>query len=229
MAKIVYKPRLKKSFFQKELSAFLCKNLLKLKKIKWRFLIKQNTFFQNFVRNDVIIFENGVSDIRKEYSKGLKINQKFFSIFGCLKKAYLLKTLSASFKKMSFKHGQKVTFFKHLKYRLDVTLFNVNFTKTLFQSRWCIKNGFVFVNQRIVKSPTFMLQSGDLIEFKFCSNLQEIIFSEKTFNLTEQEFEVCYDTFVFVVLSKDNEILLNSKVFFNLDELTHFNKSLLNY
>ena len=228
MPKIFYNHRLKKIFFQKEINAFISKNLSKLKKPKWRFLVKQNTFFQNFVRNDVIVFENGISDIRKEYSKGLKANQKFFSIFGCLKKAYLLKTLSTPFKK-TFEHEQKVTFFKHVKYRLDVALFSVNFTKTLFESRWCIKNGFVFVNRKVTKSPTFMLQSGDLIELKFSAKLRERIFSERTFKLVEDVFEVCYDTFTFIILNSNNEILLNSRVFFNVDELKHFNKSCLNH
>jgi len=49
---------------------------------------------------------------------------------------------------------------------LVLALVKVRFFKSSGQANFFIKNGFIFVNDVKVKSPYFVLNSGDLVEFK---------------------------------------------------------------
>nr|YP_010152751.1 ribosomal protein S4 [Aureoumbra lagunensis]QQW50399.1 ribosomal protein S4 [Aureoumbra lagunensis] len=219
--RLSYKPRLKKSFFQKELNAFVSKDFSKLKKIKWRFFAKKPIFFETFFRNDVTFISKNLFDIKKGFLKGLQNNQKFLSTFACLSRKNLRQLNSKSLKKYS--GFEKNNFYASLNCRLDVLLFALNFTKTIFQSKWVISKGFVFVNQRKIVSNSFVLKHGDLIELKLPRNLQERFFSIQTFNLSENCFEICYESLSCIFLNVSQNSLFNYRTFFDLDEFRHFN------
>ena len=140
---------------------FLFKNLSKKTKYK-RFKIvdprkilinKKNMFELNF----------------KNYFKKLFFDSKIFNIFfGKLKKKYFKKLTLMYFKKLKTKKlfSKKNFILKTLKKRIDFVLFISKFSLSLRSARNSIISGYVKVNKKITKHPSFLLKTGDVLTLK---------------------------------------------------------------
>jgi len=71
-------------------------------------------------------------------------------------------------KKASVKNGMgaPLNFYKLLERRLDVMCLRVFFHKTLREAKQYIKNGFITVNGKIIKSINYILKDSDIMSIR---------------------------------------------------------------
>ena len=165
MSNTRYKPRLKRGVFENKRFVLTTKKIKNLQKRKWRIALKNflNTqSLEPWIRNDLVLIENKIFDLRKSYKKGLLLKQQTSSFLGTFSKKKLRSIFSSKF-------GLK-TVSDLIETRLDMILVRSNLVKTLYQARWSIASGFVFVNNVPIRVHSHQLRVGDLVHLSYREN-----------------------------------------------------------
>lgn len=106
-------------------------------------------------------FEKQKTSSKKYFKLSLSIQQKFKRYYGNLtnkelKKLYVIARAS---------EGNTTTnLLKLLERRLDIILYRLHFSHSIFNSRQLIRHGYIFVNNKRIKNINFLIQPGDLIQ-----------------------------------------------------------------
>jgi ribosomal protein S4 len=105
---------------------------------------------------------------KKKYSNRLQVKKSLSLFYGGLLEKYLKKQVNLSLKTSAYskKNFGNINLFliQTLESRLDVLLYRSFFTLSIRSARQLITHGHVFVNKKVVKTNSFILKKGDLIE-----------------------------------------------------------------
>jgi len=153
------------------------KKLLKFKRQKWRqFLLsyeKKLKWYKKFKPQDhnkylVSKFASKNTSYKKRHKNSLQSIKRFKLFYGCRTKSLLKKqVLEASQRKRLF----NMSLLEMMENRLDIVLLRAKFSFSLQSARQLITHGKILVNQKIVKSSAYSLQTGDLISVRKDSSL----------------------------------------------------------
>ena len=106
--------------------------------------------------------------LKKKYSNKIQAKKSLSLFYGGLLKKYLKKQINVSLKKTAYSKKNfgniNLFFIKILESRLDTVLYRSFFTLSIRSARQLISHGHVLVNKEVVKSNSFLLKKGDLIE-----------------------------------------------------------------
>jgi ribosomal protein S4 len=221
MSNTRYKPRLKRGVFENKRFVLTTKKIKNMQKRKWKIVSKNFLTTQSLeplIRNDLVLIENNVFDLRKSYKKGLLLKQQTSSFLGTFSKKKLRHIFSS-------KRGVK-SVCDHIETRLDMILIRSNLAKTLYQARWCVSSGFVSVNGVSVRVHSQKLQVGDLVRLNYRQN---DFFNSMVFNLPADYLEVNYNLMSVVLvgypsLRSEKEISKLYSFFLGVDDIINFNK-----
>jgi ribosomal protein S4 len=221
MSSTKYKPRLKKGILGNKSFVLSAKNLKSLKKRKWRIVSKtfSNTrSFEPLIRNDVHLIQNRTLDLRKSYKKALVCKQQTSAFLSTFSKKQMRHIFSP---KQDIKSSCNI-----IEMRLDMVLLRSNLVKTLHQARWCIVCGFVLVNGTFVKTLSYELNVGDLVQLNF---KEQDLFKTTVFSLPSDYLEVNYNILSVVVVGRPSEKEEKSlsklyNFFLGSEEIANFNK-----
>ena len=184
--------------------------IIKFKKTKWKKIKKillrtKNNFL--FSDHSIQVLQSKTWDRIKNYYNNrillrLKLKQRYDYKFSKLKnysneKEFLTKN------------------FLKKEYRLDLILYNLKFFLSLYQAKQYIKNGFVSVNNVIIKSENVILWKGDIIKVsdKKTNCWNKIVKKELIFSF----LEVDYYTKTFVIIKDLNNINFQD-IIYNFNE-----------
>lgn len=113
--------------------------------------------------------QHGKSRIKlSDYAIQLREKQKAKRIYGLLERQFRFYFKRAE--KSRSATGEKLLEF--LERRLDNTIFRLSFALTRADARQVVAHGHVYVNNRKVDRPSFLVKTGDRIEIK-CSDKQK--------------------------------------------------------
>ena len=96
----------------------------------------------------------------------------------------------------SKKNNYKLNFLKLFEKRLDVILYRARFCYSLRNAQQFIVHGKVFVNNKIVKSKSYLLKSGDLIslDLKYFELIEFNLSKSKTWPIPPKHLTINYKT-----------------------------------
>jgi ribosomal protein S4 len=222
MSNTKYKPRLKRGILGNKCFVLSSKNLKNLKKRKWKSFTKSFSNIRSsepLVRNDVHFVQNKTFDLRKNYKKALQSKQQTSAFLSTFNKNHVRKIFSP-------KLGVKAAC-DSIEMRLDMVLLRSNLSKTLHQARWCIASGFVSVNKIGVRTLSYQLKVGDLVQISYRGKK---VFEEAVFSLPSDYLEVNYNTLSVIVVDKpssknEKELSKLYSFFFGLEDIKNFNKT----
>lgn len=155
------------------------KNIIKskLKKNKWKGFIKtlkRNLILSKYRKSsrmyDINLYhtQRYPNYFTRKFSNKLLAKKSIALLYGGLLKRYLKKQINITLKKTNYsrKNLGNVNFFfiRNLESRLDTVLYRSFFTLSIRSARQLITHGHIFVNKRIIKTNSFILKKGDLIE-----------------------------------------------------------------
>ena len=105
---------------------------------------------------------------KKKYLNKIQVKKSISLFYGGLLEKYLKKQINISLKKTTYsrKNFGNINLFliKILESRIDTVLYRSFFTLTIRSARQLITHGHVFVNKKVVKTNSYILKKGDLIE-----------------------------------------------------------------
>jgi len=171
-----YKPLYKKFINLKKNIQYRRKLIFyNFKKLKWQ-------KFQNYIRKisfgnptkNFVMFDHNRYNIstffryifKKKFQHKLITKKKFILFYGFLTEKYFKKHLNLGLRKT--KTNRKLNFFliDKLEKRLDVVLYRSHFVPSIRAARQLISHKHVLVNKKTVKSNSYILKKGDLIEIE---------------------------------------------------------------
>lgn len=146
------------NFLTLTINSNITKTCYNFKKIKWQKLIfhilKQNKFDNQYYK----LFDQNLynttfytDNFSNNYKKVFNVKKQFKIFYGYLNNNY--------FKMLK----NRKHILNYLESRLDIILFRSNFTLSVKNAQQLILHGHVFVNNRQVKSKSFLLKKGDKI------------------------------------------------------------------
>jgi small subunit ribosomal protein S4 len=105
---------------------------------------------------------------KKKFSNKLSVKKSLSLFYGGLLEKYLKKQINFSLRKTTYSRKNfgniNLFFIKILESRLDTVLYRSFFTLSVRSARQLITHGHIFVNKKVVKTNSFILKKGDLIE-----------------------------------------------------------------
>jgi ribosomal protein S4 len=148
--------------------------VLKFKRKKWEtFLFHYKKKLKWYNRHKVIDqamytvnrYPSQGNSIKKAYRNSLNRSRVFRLLYGGLTKKFL-KNQIKNFKTTKFKllSHTSILFLQLFEKRLDTVLFRAKFSKSIRNSKQFITHGLVFVNNKQIKHPSYMLKEGDFIQ-----------------------------------------------------------------
>ncbi len=204
--------------------------LLKFKRQKWNFLLKQirltkklaelrldpeksynlktfrkrNCFYKFFDQNTYQI-PKFVNFYSKSFKQTLETNKSFKLFYGKINQKFL-RNLAKSSKALSNQFNNKINstvFFRNtLENRLDVNLVRSHFVLSIMNARQLISHGHVFVNSKKVTKASLVLNKGDVITFSKKSHklIEYYITKSKFWPLPPYYLQVSYKIFQIVIV-----------------------------
>ena len=161
--------------------------LFKFRKQKWKnfqtYHLKQLKFFRRYkIKDQFSLIAKRFASRGNSYKKRFKVNlqnRKIFSLFyGKLGKKYLKnkinrvkKTNQNSLKFQDYR--RKIL--KFFESRLDAILYRSKFSYSVKNARQLILHGHILVNNKIVKTSSYIVKNNDLISIKMSKKTVEII------------------------------------------------------
>jgi ribosomal protein S4 len=153
------------------------RKLFKFNKEKWkRFQLyskKQLKFYKRFKLRDpfrlrITKFASKGNSLQKNFRNTLYEKKKLSLFYGGLKTQYLKKKLSNINGSKKYKNSRFV-YYKHhilqlLESRLDKILYSSKFSLSIKNARQLIKHGHILINNIVVKTPSYIVKTDDLIE-----------------------------------------------------------------
>ena len=225
------------------------KKILNFKKKKWELLKtkilnddkKNKEIFKKnnqstFILNKKLLFDQTIFHTPTFYTKinknsvkmGLKTKKQLEFFYGGLSKNYLKNLRKKSIKKTKLNKSSKRPseyMLEILESRLDFILYKAGFGFTVIETINLIQHGHVFVNNKIIKNPRYLIKKGDSIKIKKKNHFYNKIYQTKPdINniLTPNYLHVNYKTLEIIVIK---EILMsntiqNFKCFLNLANIS---------
>lgn len=171
-----YKP-FYKQFLQIRKNVQNRRKIFKFNKEKWEkfqlYAKKQLKFYKRYKLKDpfklnVTKFTSKGNSFQKNFKKTLYVKKTFSLFYGTLKTKYLKTKFNEVNNSKKYKNS-KFFNYKHyilqlLESRLDKVLYNSKFSLSIKNARQLIKHGHILVNNLIVKTPSYILKTDDLIE-----------------------------------------------------------------
>jgi ribosomal protein S4 len=147
--------------------------ILKFKRKKWEILIenykKRLKWYKKFKPKDQTKYlmskyaSNGKSR-KKVFRDSLNRSRIFRLFYGNLTKKLLKKQIknlkNTKSKKLNYNY---LLFLQSFEKRLDTTLFRAKFSKSIRNAKQLVTHGIVFVNNKQIRYPAYILKEGDFI------------------------------------------------------------------
>ena len=179
------------------------KKLLKLKKKKWEILIKnyiktlkRYRKFKPKNQNRYLVskYSNRGTSLKKNYRDTLQIVKKFRLFYGYLKKKTIKNQVNKIIKK-SFKN-RNIVFIELFEKRLDTVLYRAKFCSSIRNSQQLIVHGKILVNNKKIKTKSYILKSGDLISVnpKYFTIIEENIRQAQIWPIPPKHLFINYKT-----------------------------------
>jgi ribosomal protein S4 len=131
------------------------------RKLKWYKRFKP----QNQKRYVVSKYPNRYTSYKNRYKTTLQAYKTFKLFYGITSKK-VLKDKINFLKNKSLKNSN-LEFMELFEKRLDVTLYRAKFSHSIRSAQQLIVHGKVLVNNKIIRSKSFILKTGDLISINF--------------------------------------------------------------
>lgn len=233
-----FKP-LYKQFFKLRENVQNRKKLLKFKNQKWERLVqyyrKRLKKYKKFRPQDqtqyiVSKYPSKGNSYKKRYRNTLNNSKKFRLLYGNLPKKFIKKQIKLVLKK---KTANKITTNLHLlflelfEHRLDNVLYRSKFSISLRTARQLIVHGKVLVNKTPVKTPSYILKTGDLIniDLKFSTLIEKNIKNTQIWPIPPKHLTINYKTMEIIFHGNitQTNLSLNFPFYLNIE------KVLINY
>jgi len=185
-------------YYYHNINLWKFKSINKLNKKKW-ILLKNKSYKSNINK-----IQYSIGKYVCHYKK-LNITRLYY--FKFINKQ-ILKKYFVNYKEYSLKK-KFISNIYNLERRLDFNLYKTNFVTSLYESKFFITKGFIFVNKKRVTNFNYLLNSGDLVELN--SSLYNYIIKNKVFNqyLYLRNLEIDYKTLSFIFLNKPDFFIFN--------------------
>lgn len=149
--------------------------IIKFKKRKWKGFVNYLEKILKYRKRSFRMYDIKLYHIQrfnnyfnKKFTNKLHVKKSLSLFYGNLLEKYLKTQVNNSLKKSSYskKNFGNINLFllKILESRLDTVLYRSFFTLSIRSARQLITHGHIFVNQNLVKTNSFILKKGDLIE-----------------------------------------------------------------
>lgn len=147
----------------------------KFKKQKWKLFIKNFEKLLKYPKKSYRMYDYNLYHIsrfnnyfKRKFADKLTVKKNLSLFYGNLSKKYLKKQINNALIKAVYsrKNFGNFNYFliKILESRLDTVLYRSFFTLSMRSARQLIKHGHIFVNKNIIRTSSFILKKGDLIE-----------------------------------------------------------------
>jgi small subunit ribosomal protein S4 len=163
-----------------------------LNKKKW-------LFFKKNLKRKNKNFRRATS-LKRIFKNRLLNKQKLKSFYGNLLQYQLRSIFKLALKSSKYKSIQ--FFITLLERRLDIVIFRLKFTSTIFESQQLIAHKKILVNNKIMNYKNYYLKEGDIVSF----NDSSTIINNKQITLKYIENSTILNCFVFVRTPLFNEI-----------------------
>ena len=188
--------------------------LFNFKKQKWKNILfylkklsknrKRNCYYKFYDQNvyKIVRYQNYFS---KNYKQSVITKKKFNLFYSFLSKNYLKFCVQNSNKlsnQLQNKINSKILFLNFIEKRLDVILFRSNFVLSIRNARQLILHKHVFVNNKVVEECSFLVKSGDCIDFspKIHKKIKLYVVLSEFWPITPVYLQVNYKLFQIRVL-----------------------------
>jgi ribosomal protein S4 len=214
--------------------------LLKFKKTKWntfqKFHLKKLRRYNKFKPLDqskyfVTKFGTKGVSYKKRFRDTLHAGKRFRLFYGNLLKQYLKKKVKLIFKKNLY-HSKSLSelemnLLQLFESRLDTVLYRAKFTHSIQTAQQLILHKKVLVNKKLVKTKTYILKKGDIINLNLnCFELYESqILKTVKWALPPKHLVINYRTLQIIFLGNTPLTNISSEFVFNL----RLQKILINY
>lgn len=210
------------------------KKLLKFKKKKWEKLIqyyqKKLKRYRKFKPSDqtqyiVSKFSSKANSYKKRFKNTLNTTKKLRLFYGNLSKKYLKKHIEQTIKKKS---NQKfvnfyLKFLNHLEHRLDTILYRSKFSISLRNAKQLVVHGKILVNNKLVRTPSYKIKTGDLICVKpeFYHLIENNIRNSDVWPIPPKYLSINYKTMEIIVNdeAKNTNLSTNFPFHLNLEKI----------
>jgi ribosomal protein S4 len=119
---------------------------------------------QNQTQYTVSKYPNKGNSYKRQYKKTLDTSKRFRLFYGGLSKKLVKRQIKNLLKTKTNKFTYfNLLFLKFFEHRLDTILYRSKFSQSFRNAKQLIVHGKVFVNEKQIKSPSFILNPGDLI------------------------------------------------------------------
>lgn len=157
--------------------------LLRFKRKKWeslkQYYIKKLKRYKKFKPQDqtkyvITKFPNKGTSYKKRFKNKLNASRRLRLFYGGLTKRELKKQIKNYMSKKNKKFNHiNLLFLEFFESRIDTVLFRAKFSISIRNAKQLIAHGKILVNNKLVKSPSYILKKGDLISIN--PNSQDII------------------------------------------------------
>nr|YP_010377360.1 ribosomal protein S4 [Nitzschia dissipata]QYB23047.1 ribosomal protein S4 [Nitzschia dissipata] len=197
------------------------RKIFKFNKEKWkRFQLyskKQLKFYKRFKLKDpfrlnVTKFTSKGNSFQKNFRNELNEKKTLSLFYGGLKKKYFKRKLNMINSSKKYK-SSKFLNYKHFilelfESRLDKVLHSSKFSLSIKNARQLIKHGHILVNNLIVKTPSYILKTDDLIEVssnvKSRNLVKKYIHQSNFWPIPPKHLMINYNTLQIIFLYKKN-------------------------
>jgi len=207
---------------------------LRFKREKWKQFVffgkKKLKIYNKFKTRDQLQYivtekPNRWNSYKRRYNSVLQIYKKFKLFFGNFNK----KKIKLFIHKTKNTKNKRLIFLKKFENRLDTVLYRAKFARSIRGSRQLIIHGKISINNKKIKSQSYILNSGDLISTKrdkITRKMIEInIANSNLFPIPPKNLTINYKTFQIIFRSIDKNLNLGLYYTFHL----RLEKLLLDY
>lgn len=204
--KNTYKPLYKKFILLRK-NVQNREKVYKFTKQKWTNLILYLNRFKYKNKLNIQLFDQNLYFVsrfdnffKNKYKYNLHTKQRISLFYGKLSKKYLKRFFFLYKKKQKIYSKNNVYYY--LENRLDVVLYRAHFVLSIRNARQLICHGQILVNNKIVKTCSFLLEKGDKIEVKYLfQNLVKYnVLISKLWPLSPKNLQICYKTFQIIII-----------------------------
>lgn len=210
-----FKPKLKK-FKNSKIILFNNKKILSLKKKKWNKYLnyflrlskykKRNCYYKFYDQCSYNV-SRFLNRFVNKYKFNLGLKRRFKILYGNLKQRYVKRLIDNSLKKNVY---VKKFFISSLEKRLDVVLLKACFAFNIRTARQLISHNNIKVNNKIIKTNSFILKCGDKITVskKTHSLLEYRLANNNIWPLPPKYLQINYKIFQIIITSNPLNINL---------------------
>jgi ribosomal protein S4 len=228
--KRIYKP-LYKQFIRLKENVQNRKKLIKFKNIKWQRLIQQYKRKlrryrkykpQDQTRHTVSKFSGRGTSYRKRFKYSLTVSKRFRLFYGGLSKKLVKKQIRFLLNKKKKLTNFKLLFLQIFESRLDTIIYKSKFTISLRNSKQLILHGKIYLNDRMVTTPSYVTKPGDIISVdpKYYKLIENNLKNIQVWPLPPKHLTINYKTLEILVGNiKYTNLSTNFTYHFNLEQI----------